>query len=116
MPSVGGEHERRIAGQIEVAVHQFEGVVENPLIDRLPLGVVRFEPLGELRPLGGVVRHQEAEPLGGVANAARGVEPGRQDERDLTGLDPAVLEPGGPEQRAESGPPRVLQQPEPVAR
>ena len=92
-----------------------ERLVEDPLVERLPLDVERLEPPGQPRRLVRIVGEQQPEPVGGVADPAGGVEPGAEDEAEMTGAELLARRarsprpaPGRPGQRA------LGEEPEPV--
>ena len=103
MPAVAREHEAGVALQVGDLLDLLERLVEDPLVQRLPLDV---EPLQPPRQRGGLVRivgEQEPEPVGRVADPARGVEPGPEDEAEVAGAELLAGEPAGLDQRAQPG-------------
>ena len=51
MPALASEHEPGVGSGLAVRLHLSERLVEDPLIEGLPLGVEPFEPLGQSLPL-----------------------------------------------------------------
>ena len=87
MPALAREHEAGIALQVGGLLDLLQRLVEHALVERLPLDVEPLEPLRQRGGLRRVVAEQEPEPVGGVADPSRRVEPGPEDEAEMAGAD-----------------------------
>ena len=114
MPAVAGEHQAGVALGIARLLHLGERLLEDPMVERLPLDVEALEPPGEGDRLRRIVREQQAQTVGGVPDAPDGVEPGPEHVAHVAGPKLAAGESRGLHQRPEAGPPALGQQPEPV--
>ena len=103
MPAIAREHEAGIALRVGGPLDLLQRLVEDALVQRLPLDVEPLQPPRQRGGLRRVVAEQQPEPVGGVSDPAGGVEPGTENEAEVAGADLLAGEPGRLDQRAHAG-------------
>ena len=115
MPAVAREHEGRVALGVACLLDLGNRLLENPVVERLPLHIHPLQPAGQLERLGGVVAQQQAKAVGRVADPAGRVESRAQHVPQVTRANLPPGETGGLDQRPQSRPPALREQANPVA-
>ena len=80
-----------------------DGCTQDPVLDRLPVPVQLFEPVGEATCLVAVFREQELERRPRMAQAAGGIDPRREAEPDAARIDRRRVDVCHPHQRLQPG-------------
>ena len=114
VPRVRREHQRPVL-RPQHALGQLDRLVQNALVQLLAPRVERLELPRDGGRFGGIVGEQQPQPQIRVVDAAGGVEPRREDEPHVAGLDRFARQARRVDQRAHAGPAGVGQHLEPVA-
>ena len=93
-----------VALRVGIALHLLDRLVEDALVERLPLDVEPLELARQPIGLALIVGEQEPKAVARVADPAGGVEPRPQDEAHLPGPDLPAFESAHPDQGPQPGP------------
>src|SRR5829696_3346612 len=115
MPRFSREHEAGITFRISSALDLLQGLIEDALIEGLPFDIEALEAVGELERFARIIAHEKPEPVGGISNPSRCIEPRAEHESQMPRNDLLTREAGGFNQCPYSNPATVSQQLESVA-
>ncbi|PYO85770.1 MAG: hypothetical protein DMD65_00170, partial [Gemmatimonadetes bacterium] len=116
MPALGRQHERAVLrSRVERPVGELHRVLEDALVERLAPRVQGLELARDARRVVRIVGEQQPQPVVRIADPARGIEPGSEDEPHVAGLERLPGQARRVEQRPHAGPVRVREQLQPVA-
>jgi hypothetical protein len=114
VPAISHQHQSGIPLRIGGALYLLQRLVQHALVQGLTLDVEPLELLRECPGFHWIIAQQQAEPVGGVSHASRRIQPGTQDEPQVTGDDLLAGKPGAFDQGTNSKPAAVGQQLKPM--
>ena len=109
MPAVARQDQGRASLSDRLLLREDERLLEDPLVECLPLRVHPLEVFRQGSRFGRCITQQQPDAVHRIADAASGIEPGREDVADLTGAQVLARQPAGVEQRLDSLPARTTQ-------
>ena len=116
MPALARQHERAVLrSRVERPVGELHRVLEDALVERLAPRVQGLELARDARRVVRIVGEQQPQPVVRIADPARGIEPGSEDEPHVAGLERLPGQARRVEQRPHAGPVRVREELQAVA-
>jgi hypothetical protein len=109
MPAVTHQDEPGIALHVGRPLDLFQGLVKDPLIERLPFHIHALESLREGCALDWIVAQEKTKPVGSITDTARCIEPRPEYEAHVPGANLLAGKTGCLGERVHAGPAALAQ-------